>query len=249
MSTVTLPFSALNNIPGVSGIEDVELPAPPPVEIADEIFERLNDEVDLRADVIQQFEDDSNGWSDVLGQGLEDALFRTVRGNRQPSDLLDEIAGEIAGEVDISGVTSEDIVEAVLEALDVDDGDIVLEIEGSLFATESDLVDLLIEAIEESDVSGGNGSIIDIGEILDPIDDVLDAVDGLRDDVQGLEFPDEDVLVGSIDTAVENALEDQLDLDILDNLEELADPLVDALVERLVSEEASESLQDTLDNL
>lgn len=179
MAEFTLPFSALNNLPAVSGIDDVTVETVTPIELEDRVEQLLGQEIPGPEDILELLDESQNELSPIVGAVLDDVLFEKRRGGTGPSQLLQDIAGAIAEEVDISGVTSDDIIESVLEALDVEDGQIVLSIEGSLFATDSDFVDLLVEAIEEAGALDLDVGDIDLDGLAEDVTSILNTVDSI----------------------------------------------------------------------
>jgi len=224
---VTIPLSWANNIPGVSGVEDVRFSIP---EVSDlvagvedalptgqDIREILRDEIpDLLRDV-DVFDGELDVALDPIIDELDDRL----------DDLVDDIQEEIdraVADIDVPG----------LEDIEVDVG-------GSLFAVNEDFVELLAAALDEVD-------FVEIDEFGD-IEGLIEDVEGFLEEVRPLlDLTAEDL----IDRATEEAeafLEDLPGGQILLDPDQFIDDQIDRVTDGLVSEDVRQDLQDTIEDL
>jgi polyhydroxyalkanoate synthesis regulator phasin len=254
--TVEIPIGGLNQIPGVSGLEDVEFEILTVGDVVDAIAENTVDKTDVDEAVVSAVED-------VVGEGVEIA----------------------ADAVDLTDETIEDIVSAIEDSLGIDvpgDGSVIDGI-GDVTLGEEQVEDLVDEAVRDvlGDMSPDEATINiegifgplsqDVAEALeaiiefDPeefIDEILDELTAFIEDLVSGEG-DVDFSLPSTED-VEAAIEDGLDglspdvdgvefwSDPLDFLEELwdeiepliVDPDVIADLERALNENPPPNQED-----
>jgi predicted transcriptional regulator len=270
MVEVTFPFSILNNIPAVSGVDDVVIDIPDLDEIRDEVEDALDEALDDvltesdTADVIGQLEDRPGQWGLVLAEGLENALF--VGG--QPTELLEDIASAIEADsgggdgggldVDIEALIDE-AVNTLLDAIDeaaVNTDEIIEAIEEEFQPDFDDLAisaDSIAEAVaREVQITEEGGISIQIDGFFGPVGrDIVEGFAGVLQkllDEDGVGIPDQSDITNIFDDRLSSFFEDLPGGDILTDPDSFIEDLVDALTDALVSEEASEQLQNALDN-
>ena len=231
--TVEIPIGGLNQIPGVSGLEDVEFEILTVGDIVDAIAENTVDKTDVDEAVVSAVED-------VVGEGVEIA----------------------ADAIDLTDETIEDIVSAIESSLGIDvpgDGSVI---DGIADATlgEEQVEDLVDEAVRDvlSDMSPDEATINiegifgplsqDVAEALeaiiefDPEEFIDEILDELTAFIEDLVSGDGDVDFSLPSTEdVEGAIEDGLDglspdvdgvefwsdpLDFLDELWDEIEPLI-----------------------
>lgn len=231
--TVEIPIGGLNQIPGVSGLEDVEFEILTIGDVVDAIAENTVDKTDIDEAVVSAVED-------VVGEGVEIA----------------------ADAIDLTDETIEDIVSAIESSLGIDvpgDGSVI---DGIADATlgEEQIEDLVDEAVRDvlSDMSPDEATINiegifgplsqDVAEALeaiiefDPEEFIDEILDELTAFIEDLVSGDGDVDFSLPSTEdVEGAIEDGLDglspdvggvefwsdpLDFLDELWDEIEPLI-----------------------
>jgi hypothetical protein len=227
VQTVTLELSALNGIPGVSGVEDVSFRIPELSDIREEIdqavpaLDEISREVDdVVRDALQDvdiFDGGVDQLLDDIGQELDDRL----------DDLVDDIQDEIDQALD-------DLDPLDLSGLEVD-------IQGSLFDIEQDFVDLLAAALDQADLVEV-AQFPSLDELLGPLEEVQTALDDL-------EVPTaEDVAEEAVDQLTD-ALTDLAGGDLLADPDQFIDDQLDRITGSLVSEEARQDLQETIEEI
>lgn len=161
---VDIPLSWANNIPGVSGVEDVRFEVPTLGEI-DQIIKDATLTVDdvqtaLEGQLVEAFED-----ATVVDE-LADALI---------DPLADELAGALPEEVTID-------IEGGLFDIEQDLVDLLSEaVENAL--EELGLLDELQAIVEEAlSVVAGEAFDLDVPTVQEIVDGVTDAIEGLLDD-------------------------------------------------------------------
>lgn len=153
---VTIPLSWANNIPGVSGIEDVEFRVP-----------ELEDIDDIIADAIPV--------PDLLREFFEELEQQSDPGEPLPVTLAQVIAAEvgefIVGEQIAEELDLEKLASAIANQISVDvPSEIDVGIQGSLFSVDEDVVRFaqnLIGRLQEEGVL----PLVDIPEFPDPLTD------------------------------------------------------------------------------
>lgn len=222
---VTVPLEWANNIPGVSGVDDVDLEL---VE-ADDVIDPILDEVPTRSDIDE-----------------------TVRSALQDS-LADGVIDDLDGTLDVDVPGAETVADAVLDRLDVEPGlfgpleeplDVVLQ-----EAVRDGLEDLGDLDVGLPELDGED--LVDLPDVVDDlIDDVRDVADDLEDladDVTDIDPPGLEAIRETVDEALAEAGP------VVDGAALFSDPVafVEAVLEEvtdgLVSDEARQELQDALD--
>lgn len=249
--TVEIPIGGLNQIPGVSGLEDVEFEILTVGDVVDAIAENTIDKTDVDEAVVSAVED-------VMGEGVEIA----------------------ADAVDLTDETIEDIVSAIESSLGIDvpgDGSVI---DGIADATlgEEQVEDLVDEAVRDvlSDMSPDEATINiegifgplsqDVAEALEAIiefkpdefaESIVEEITDWLEDAIG-EGGDLDLSIPTIED-VEGAIEDGLDglspdvagvefwSDPLDFLDELWDEIEPLIVDPDKSDELRQALDEAPD--
>jgi hypothetical protein len=244
--TVTFPLSALNNIPGVSGIEDVVLEVIEADDVTDPIIDEIPSLPDIEAEV-----------RSALDDALADGVLADV------DETLD---------IDIPG--ADVVADAVLDALDVEPG-LFGPLEDPLDVVLQEAVRDGLEALGELDVDLGELGGEDLLDLPDVVDDLIDDVQELKDDVDGFVDDLEDVAddpegfvrgvleavlaetvaaVLRVETGPDPDVEAVVERAVVDQgldpeepiLSQLIDQQIDRLTDGLVSEEARQELEDAL---
>lgn len=218
---VTIPLSWANNIPGASGIDDVEFRVPE--------LEDIETALDQAVPSLPEIE---TAVDDVIRTALSEV---DVVGEQ-----LDGLAGDIADEVDqrLDDLVDDIQTEIQQAVADIDVPgleDVEVEVGGSLFAVNEDFIDLLAEALSQVDFLGV---------------DQLDDLEGLRDDIETLLDRTEALADTTVDDVVQRATDEAeaflADLPggtLLLAPDEFVDDQIDRLTEDLISDEAREELE------
>jgi len=245
--TVEIPIGGLNQIPGVSGLEDVEFDILTIADVVDIVAENTVDKTDIDEAAVSALED-------VIGEGVEIA----------------------ADAIDLTDETIEDIVSAIESSLGIDvpgDGSVIDGI-GDVTLGEEQVEDLIDEAVRDVlgdmspdeatiDVEGIFGPLSqDVAEALEEIiefkpdefaDMIVSRITDWLEDAIG-EGGDLDLSIPTIED-VEGAIEDGLDglSPDVDGVEFWSDPLDflealwDEIAPRLVDPDKSDELRQVLD--
>lgn len=184
--TVEIPIGGLNQIPGVSGLEDVEFDILTVGDVVDAIAENTVDKTDVDEAVVSAIED-------AIGEGVEIA----------------------ADAVDLTDETIEDIVSAIEDSLGIDvpgDGSVIDGI-GDVTLGEEQVADLIDEAVRDvlGDMSPDEATI-NVEGIFGPLSqDVAEALEEIIE-FQPDEFAD--MIVSRITDWLEDAIGEGGDLDL-----------------------------------
>lgn len=133
---VTIPFSELNTFLPGQPLEDVEFTVPTLDDIDQSIRDAVLDPSDIQT---------------AAEEGLLAALEDATPLDELADLIVDPIVRELEAELGVDFPDPEALIDEFLEAVDLDDlGPIEVDIEGSLFDVEQDLVTLLAEALDEA---------------------------------------------------------------------------------------------------
>jgi hypothetical protein len=266
---VEIPLSALNNVPGVTGIEDVGFTVPTLDEIVDDITDELPVLEDIE-DVVTQAIDDLDTTFGLTQDALDDIVDSVQDDIQDGLDIPDldpsSIADDIADQLDIPDIgdipdVGQGLDQAVADLEDViqdtvpEADDIVTDVVNDLRADLDQLapeVDNLAQAVaREVDVVGDGGVSVDVSGFFGPTG--RDLVEGFGGVLQGLLDPDDGGIpsLGDVRRIVTEEvvalLEDQPGGDIiLDPVQFFQDLIVDILEDQLgpETEQALQELQD-----
>lgn len=199
---VEIPLSALNNVPGVTGIEDVGFTVPTLDEIVDDITDELPVLEDIE-DVVTQAIDDLDTTFGLTQDALDDIVDSVQEDIQDGLDIPDldpaSIADDIADQLDIpTGGDIPDIGEGIDQAI----GDLGEDIQG--------IDDLISEQLNQA-----------VDELEDVIQDtvpaaediVTDVVDDLRADLDQL-APEVDNLAQAVAREVDVVGEGGVSVDV-----------------------------------
>jgi hypothetical protein len=227
VQSITIPLSALNNIVGVSGVEDVSFDIPQLGDIREELDGTLPDVEDIREVVREELE----AFAEDLNQELE----------VQVPDL--EVPGADA------------VADAVLDRLDVTEG-LFGPLDDPLDVVIRQAVLDGLEELGELDVGFEDLDLPDLSGVPETVDSIAESVDGLTDDVSALteQLGETDLpSVSDVETATQTALTETLESlpggQLLTDPEAFIDAQADRLVGRIVSEESVDALEDRIDSL
>jgi len=221
---VTIPLEWSNNIPGVSGVDDVELEV---VEASD-VIDPILDEVPTRSDI-----------DETVREALQDSLADGV---------LDDIDGDL--DLDIPG--AEAVADAVLDRLDVEPG-LFGPLEEPLDVVLQEAVRDGLEDLGELDVGLPDLDGEDLVDLPDVVDDLIDDVQDLIDDVGDLADEFDELEVPGLDdirTEVEDGLRavgPEVDgAGLFSEPVAFFEAVLEEVTDGLVSEEARQDLEDAL---
>lgn len=165
VQSIVLPFGVLNNIPGVSGVDDVRFDVPQLDDIRDEIDETLPslDEIEDAVDAVTVDVGDIFQQVDEAISGVQDDVSELL-------DIIDDLADTIVDEVqdEISGLTIDvdEIVSDITDQLDIDPEDLAIDAD----QIAQDIAEDVSEAIP--------AAVINVDEIVQGV------VAALQDDLQ-----------------------------------------------------------------
>jgi len=177
---VTIPLEWANNIPGVSGVDDVDLE----VVEADDVIDPILDEVPTRSDI-----------DETVRSALQDAL-------------ADGVLADVDETLDIDIPGAEAVADAVLDRLDVEPG-LFGPLEEPLDVVLQEAVRDGLEDLGELDVGLPDLDGEDLVDLPDVVDDLIDDVQDLIDDVGDLADEFDELEVPGLDdirTEVEDGL-------------------------------------------
>jgi hypothetical protein len=156
---VVIPLAWANNVPGVSGVDDVEFAVPEVGDIVDPILAPLEDLQETADDIVADLltvPEVQTAIEDVLedveqGDPLIEAVAEAV---------VEGVAEEITGLEDIEIPDADEIADAIADEVDLEGiTEIEVDIEGSLFDIEQDLIPIIEELFEAADLSGIVGDL------------------------------------------------------------------------------------------
>jgi|AKVG01.1.fsa_nt_gi molybdopterin converting factor small subunit len=226
VQTVTLPLSALNAIPGVSGLDDVTFDIPQVSDIegaVDDVVGELRDRVqDLRRE---------------LDEGLDDVVEEVTD---ELDGLEDEVAEAVADEVgDVPLPDEDDLTDAILDALDVDEG---------LFGPLDEPLDSVVENAVEDAVTGAADFGIDLTGLTGTVDDIQATVDDLTQGLEDLDTLGTDAVRRVVDDALDEVEPTVDDSGLFTDPVQFAVALATEAVDRAVDEDTQERLQAVLED-
>lgn len=174
---VRLPFGIFNAIPGISGIEDVVFRIPQLSDIEDAVddftldFPDIEDAVENGIDGFEETIVDAIDFADDIVDPIVEDLEETLGVDfPDPDDLVDDIVDGLEDalpeiDIDLSALASE--LEQQLDLSEI--SEVQIDIRGSLFDVDEDVVRLFEEILSEVDLLGALGiptSIEDIEAFL-----------------------------------------------------------------------------------
>jgi hypothetical protein len=220
----TIPLAWANNIPGVSGVEDVE---------------------------IEVLEDDDVVEPTVDQVGTQEDTDRTVR-EAVSETLSDGVLDGEDGTLDLDIPGAEAVADAVLDRLDVEPG-LFGPLNDPLDEVLREAVRDGLEDLGDLDVGLPDLDGEDLLDLPDVVEDLVDDVEGLIDDVADLadgideiEVPTLEDFRGEVDDALQGLGPEVDGTAFFDQPVAFVEALADELVDGLVSEEAQQDLQDSL---
>jgi len=265
----TLPFSALNQQPGVSGLTDIDLP------IGD-----ILDGIQSIQDTIFGLDDLADALDGELGDAFADAIpadeiATAVVG---PADatvqqLLDAVTAELSQVVQAQRVAVTDAVDEteqqILDALAGDLDDISVVVEG----VDIDEQELADELEDELDLPGDGGTVINFDSVFgavastieesfelaldaligDPadlpgdIDSVIDALAALLEQTGQLPQPPDIPDSTEISTVLVQELVNLPGGDILGDPNQFVDAQIDRVTDGLVDADAQQNLAESIE--
>jgi len=222
---VTIPLSWANNIPGVSGVEDVQFSIPEVEDLVAGVEDALPTGQDIR-DILRDEIPDLLRDVDVFDGELDVALQPIID---ELDDRLDDLVDDIQDEID-RAVADLDI--PALEDIEVDVG-------GSLFAVNEDFVDLLAAALDQAD-------LVDVGQ-FPTVEEIVQPIEDVRSDIEALDIPETEELADEVVDRVADALQEFPGGDLLADPDQFIDDQIDRVTDGLVSEDVRQDLQDALE--
>jgi hypothetical protein len=244
--TVTLPFGALNNLPVVSGVDDVSF----------ELLE-IDDIIDAVVDAISN--------NDVVEAAVEAVLDSVIIGPLPADDFADALEALIVDPLDLQlEIIRDEIVNELVDEvqdISIDPGSIELdpdEIADDIIEQVGDELDVQRGITFESVFGATANTITDafedvIGDVTDRIDDVDAAITALGEDIESLtasidEIPafDPAEIRDDIIDGVIGALEGLPGGQLLSDPDTFIDEQIDRVTGGLVDDDALENLQQAL---
>lgn len=223
--TVTIPFSVLNRIPGVSGIEDVTFDVPEEDEIIDSILDGVPSPDDIETAV-----------NEGLIEAIEDATFI----DELADILVDPLVEAVERETGLDFPGPEELADEIVDRLDLSEiGPVTIDLEGSLFDVEQDLIEFAADVLREA----GLDEILEV----DPFTGLLDPLTDAESDFSSFVNDPIGFLEEQIVTPIEDVIEDLMPDWLPDSLEQLAEDLGGLIEEKLISQEVVDNLEDTLE--
>jgi len=221
----TIPLSWANNIPGVSGVNDVQFSIPEVEDLVAGVEDALPSGQDIR-DILQDEIPDLLRDVDVFDGELDVALDPIIDElDDRLDDLVDDIQDEIqeaVADIDVPG----------LEDIEVDVG-------GSLFAVNEDFVDLLAAALDQAD-------LVDVGQ-FPTVEEIVRPIEEVRADIEALDIPTAEEVADEAVDRVTDALQELPGGDLLADPDQFIDDQIDRVTGGLVDEEVRQDLQDALE--
>lgn len=249
MALFELPLSVLNNIPAVSGVDDVELEIPQADEVADALEDVVLDPDDiqdvLEGDILEGIADATP--VDEIAQAVVDLVSPVV--NNARDDIIDSISAEVTAalsdieiEVDDINVDEDELADEITDQLETGpEGEVIVNFESVFGALSQDIKDGFAFALED---------IIGSTDDLPEGDDTLtSSVGGIADTLSDF---DPDVDVPGVDDIVDGLLGELEDLpgfELLTDPVEFAEFVLDELADGLVDDEVLQETQDTIDEV
>jgi len=246
VQTVTLPLDALNQIPGVSGVDAISFDIPQLEDIEDALDDGVPTLAEIGVEVGAQVQDvladelDLDAVVDDITAALETELDPLV------DTLPDEITAAVDDsledfEQDISGIVLDldALADNITEQLEPEDiGQDVVSFESVFGALTDDIEEGFEQALDDTITS-----IDDILDTLEDIDTLLDAltgdVDAILELVEGLDADDPG------ESAIE-ALEEQPGGELLTAPTDFAISFGDDVLAALVSDSALDNLANAV---
>jgi hypothetical protein len=263
-----LPFSALNQQPGVSGLQDVDLPIGDVLDIVQDI----QDTVFSTDDLLELLEGDAQG-------ALEDATpideIASVLSGDSESDISIDLQGivdqltEVIDEAEVSII--EQIIEARLEIIDTVQEE-TNELSVVLDGIEVDEDELADEIADQLDLPGDGGTVISFdsvfgaiaSDIVESFNIALDSTIGTPDQLpdgigtvfggiaeilenlgDGLDFGGEE-LITSIQVAVVDGITELPGGGLLQSPNSFIDGQIDRVTDGLVDQSAVNNLEESI---
>lgn len=212
--TVEIPIGGLNQIPGVSGLEDVEFDVLTVGDIVDAIAENTVDKTDIDEAAVSAIEDaigegveiaadaidltdetieeivsaiESSLGIDVPGDGsVIDGIAEVTLGEEQVEDMVDQALRDVIGDMSPDEATIN--VEGIFGPLSQDVAEALEEI---IEFKPEEFADRIVEEITDwlEDAIGEGGDLdLSVPTIEDVEGAIEDGLDGLSPDVAGVEF-------------------------------------------------------------
>lgn len=220
---VTIPLSWANQIPGVSGIQDVTFSVPELSDIEDTVDRLTLDAADLLDEVTDPLQDQL------------DQVLAAIPDLDQIDDIVVQELDQALGDFD------DRVIQAVEDVLaDLDDGAInqpIADFDSVFGALREDVVQGFEEALDNL-----VGTIEDLPEEIDSLAQGLNRV---IEDLDELSVPTVQEFQDAAEEAVRDILDDVPGGDLLLAPAEFIDAQVDRLADDLVSDEIEQTLEDS----
>jgi archaellum component FlaC len=251
VETVEIPLSWANNIPGVSGVEDVEFDVPQLDEIVADVEDSLPgiDQIGERVDFItldiqdirEEVADIPDDVADAVGDVTVDLGDVADEIRQEVDDALDDLDLDITDPLEealadaeqaISGLEldPDKLADSIVGQLDPEDlGGTSIQFESIFGALKSDIVDGFSEALEE--VTG----LAD--DLPDTIESLADGLNTLLPEAEVLEDLDDADRVDGLPRTWEAVFRLLPGGDLLLDPDQFIDDQVDRLTDGLVDEE------------
>jgi tetrahydromethanopterin S-methyltransferase subunit G len=241
VQTVTIPLSWANNIPGVSGVEDVTFDVPQVSDIEDAV-DRLTPDLDDIGERVDFVTLDIPDIQDRLDDLLEDIEAAVDDVTVDLGDVTDEIRQE---------------VEEALADLDLDVpgqvGDLLGDIDQAISGIQVDIEQLDDRIVEQLPEDISPGPLVEFESIFGALRD--DIVAGLTEAIQqlldqdGQSLPDVPDVRTAVSEEVLSLLEDLPGGDLLTDPEQFIDDQIQRVTGGLVDDGPRQELQDVLEEV
>lgn len=265
----TLPFSALNQQPGVSGLTDIDLPIDDILDGIQELLDTLptlDDYIDaLDGDLGEAFADATpfdeistavTGTDDETVQSLLSTVVAELTEKIQNEGEITQSAVEEAEQQILDALSGElDEISVVVESIDIDEDEIADEIadeldvpgDGGTVINFDSVFGAVASTIEESFQLALDALIGDPADLPGDIDSVVGALAALLEQIgQQPDLPD---IPGSseISTVVVQELTNLPGGDILGDPNQFVDAQIDRVTDGLVDADAQQNLAESIE--
>lgn len=245
--TVVFPFGALNNIPGVSGVDDVTLTIPDVGDILQIVQENTLDPDDVVDGVV-------DGLEEALPEplvGLDDvqAFFEPVLDalddqTDDVEDVVEETIGEELSDLDLDpgsiNLDPDELADDIADQIDIPDPEVdAVSFESVFGALSDDIAEGFEEALEEV--------IEEVGDLPDDIADIGDDVNDLDDAIDEIPELEPGDLADELGDAVIDQLAGQPGGDVLLDPDSFVDDQLDRVDDLLISDEVEDEIQEALE--
>lgn len=227
VQTVTIPLAWANNIPGVSGIQDVQFRVPELSDIEDTVDDLTVDIPDIE---------------EVVRDSLEQVVLPEIPDADDLEDLIEEAIADIpVPGIDVDRLIDDVVSGVVAEVPTLEGPGVNVDIDGVFGPLASDIQQGLLEAIEA--IAG----IPD--ELPEDLETLAQGINQALEDLEQLDVPTLEEIADAVGDPFEDVLEDLPGGDLLLEPDEFIDAQLDRVTDGLADADLLEDLQDTADEL